>query len=134
MSGVFGRLQADQRQKVKLFWGTHDVESTAYKSIIPQWEAAGVEVVSVYSADGKGYVQDVFEKVCDLSFQQQDTAVNGLESCSSTIIVVCLWSAVTVLSQACWIWGAGERGAGRIGCGRDPVWAQGDVPGDHETV
>lgn len=56
-------MQADKRRKVKLFWGTHDADSTAYKDNISEWEAAGVQVVPVYSADGNGYVQDVFEKV-----------------------------------------------------------------------
>lgn len=48
---------------MRLFWGTKNPEMTPYKDIIPKWEALGVQVVSVYSADGNGYVQDVFEQV-----------------------------------------------------------------------
>ena len=48
---------------MRLFYGTYDAESTAFKDLIPSWEATGVQVVPVYSSDGRGYVQDVFEKV-----------------------------------------------------------------------
>ena len=56
-------MQADKRKSVRLFYGTHDPESTAYREAFADWEAAGVQIMSVFSADGKGYVQDVFEKV-----------------------------------------------------------------------
>ena len=48
---------------MRLFYGTHSPEMTPYKDILPKWEALGVQVLSVYSADGNGYVQDVFEQV-----------------------------------------------------------------------
>jgi hypothetical protein len=47
---------------VRLFWGTQNSEMTPYQDTIAKWEASGVDVVPVYSADGKGYVQDVFEQ------------------------------------------------------------------------
>ena len=55
-------VQADKRKSVRLFWGTQKPEMTPYQDTISKWEAAGVDVVPVYSADGKGYVQDVFEQ------------------------------------------------------------------------
>ena len=61
-----GGLQADKRKSVKLFYGTHDPESTAYREAFADWEAAGIQIMSVFSADGTGYVQDVFEKVWTL--------------------------------------------------------------------
>ena len=48
---------------MRLFYGTHSPEMTPYKDTIPKWEAFGVQVLSIYSADGNGYVQDVFEQV-----------------------------------------------------------------------
>lgn len=81
--------QADKRKKVRLFWGTKSPEMTPYKDIIPEWEARGVQVVSVYSADGNGYVQDVFEQVMPLfdhgywRFQQTTSAHNVTTSKAS---------------------------------------------------
>jgi len=57
-----GSLQADKRKSVRLFWGTQKPEMTPYRDTISKWESAGVDVIPVYSADGKGYVQDVFEQ------------------------------------------------------------------------
>lgn len=57
-----GAMQTGRREKVKLFWGTHDAESTAYTGELDRWRAAGVEVELVHSTAGRGYVQDVFEK------------------------------------------------------------------------
>lgn len=57
-----GALQAEKRKSVRLFWGTQNSEMTPYQDTIAKWEASGVDVVPVYSADGKGYVQDVFEQ------------------------------------------------------------------------
>ena len=36
---------------------------TPYQDIIPKWKSMGVQVLPVYSDDGNGYVQDVFEQV-----------------------------------------------------------------------
>lgn len=54
--------QAQERKSVRLFYGTHSPEMTPFMDIIPKWEAMGVQVLPVYSADGNGYVQDVFEQ------------------------------------------------------------------------
>lgn len=35
----------------------------AFASAIPEWEAAGVKVIPVFSEEGQGYVQDKFAKV-----------------------------------------------------------------------
>lgn len=56
-----GALEADKRKGgVKLYYGTRAASSTAFADTIPAWKEAGIEVVHVYSEDGKGYVQDVF--------------------------------------------------------------------------
>ncbi|KAG2425119.1 hypothetical protein HYH02_015063 [Chlamydomonas schloesseri] len=47
---------------VTLYYGTRNQESTAYRELLPQWEAAGVKVVPVYSESKQGYVHDVFER------------------------------------------------------------------------
>lgn len=59
-------MQAEKRKAVRLFFGTHSPDMTPYKDLIPKWEAMGVKVMSVYSSDGNGYVQDVFEQVGSL--------------------------------------------------------------------
>lgn len=57
-----GTLQASDRELVKLFYGTRSEELTPFKELQSEWEAAGVQLVNIYSAAGKGYVQDAFAK------------------------------------------------------------------------
>ncbi|KAG2422477.1 hypothetical protein HXX76_016001 [Chlamydomonas incerta] len=47
---------------VTLYYGTRNSDSTAYRELIPKWEAAGVKVVPVYSESQQGYIHDVFER------------------------------------------------------------------------
>ncbi len=37
-------------------------DSTAYRELLPGWEAKGVKVVQVFSESKQGYVHDVFER------------------------------------------------------------------------
>ncbi|CAK0742717.1 hypothetical protein CVIRNUC_001416 [Coccomyxa viridis] len=55
-------LKARERQLTRLYYGTFNPDMTAYKALIPEWEASGVEVKDVYSGFGQGYVQDAFQK------------------------------------------------------------------------
>jgi NAD(P)H-flavin reductase len=50
-------------------------ESSAYLDKIPEWAAAGVKVSQVFSADGGGYVQDVFAKELQVSDPKQVAVV-----------------------------------------------------------
>lgn len=50
---------------MRLYYGVRSPDHLAFAAAIPQWEAAGVKVVPVFSESGKGYVQDVFAKVGD---------------------------------------------------------------------
>ena len=36
--------QARERQLTRLYYGTFNPDMTAYKALIPEWEASGVEV------------------------------------------------------------------------------------------
>eukprot|EP00884_Botryococcus_braunii_P006234 jgi/Botrbrau1/15611/Bobra.0264s0011.1 len=55
-----GTLQAGARENVTLYYGTKDENTTAYLKSIPEWKAAGVNVVNVYSGVQNVYVQDAF--------------------------------------------------------------------------
>ena len=55
--------QAKKRKDVRLYYGTFNADRTAYKDLVPLWEAAGIKVIHVYSDEGQGYVQDAFAKV-----------------------------------------------------------------------
>lgn len=55
-----GALDVGKRGAVNLWYGTKSADKTAYQHLIPAWEAAGVKVKQVFSADNKGYIQDVF--------------------------------------------------------------------------
>jgi hypothetical protein len=48
---------------VRLFYGARSPEAMAYRERVPEWEAAGVKVVPVFSEKGEGYVQDALAKV-----------------------------------------------------------------------
>lgn len=56
-------LQAKKRKLVDLYWGTHNVEGTPFQESLKGWESSGVKVNHIYSTDGLGYVQDVFQQV-----------------------------------------------------------------------
>ncbi|GLC41251.1 hypothetical protein PLESTB_001082400 [Pleodorina starrii] len=45
-----------------LYYGTRNTDSTAYRELLPGWEAQGVKVVQVFSESQQGYVHDVFER------------------------------------------------------------------------
>lgn len=55
-----GVLDVANRQEVRLYYGTRSPESTAYQSLVPEWEKQGIKVVQVHSGDAKKYVQGVF--------------------------------------------------------------------------
>jgi ferredoxin-NADP reductase len=57
-----GELDLDQRQDVRLYYGTANEDTTAYLDDVKQWQQQGVKATNVYSDEGKGYVQDVFAK------------------------------------------------------------------------
>lgn len=57
-----GALQTDKRATVRLYYGTANGAALAFKDSLPAWEAAGVEVVPVFSEEGQGYVQDAFAR------------------------------------------------------------------------
>ena len=59
--------KASQRKDVRLYYGTFNPDKTAYKELLPEWEAAGIKVINVFSDDGHGYIQDAFEKACPSS-------------------------------------------------------------------
>lgn len=59
-----GTLQVKQRKDVRVYYGVRSKDWVAFADSIPQWEAAGVKVIPVYSEQGGGYVQDAFAKVC----------------------------------------------------------------------
>ena len=42
--------QARERQLTRLYYGTFNPDMTAYKALIPEWEASGVEVLLTPSA------------------------------------------------------------------------------------
>lgn len=48
---------------MRLYYGTRNMEATAYSDLDDSWKAAGVSTVHVYSDDAKGYVQDIFSEV-----------------------------------------------------------------------
>jgi hypothetical protein len=48
-------MQATERQDVRLYYGTHSEAMTPFQQEAAEWE--GVQLVNVYSTDGKGYVQ-----------------------------------------------------------------------------
>lgn len=56
-------LGAGQRREVRLYYGARTPEAMAYRERVPEWEAAGVNVVQVFSDNGGGYVQDKFAAV-----------------------------------------------------------------------
>lgn len=56
-------VQAQKRRSAELYWGTQNPDATPFGSELKDWEAHGVKVNHVYSKDGLGYVQDVFEQV-----------------------------------------------------------------------
>ena len=47
--------QATERQDVRFYYGTHSEAMTPFQQEAAAWE--GVQMVNVYSTDGKGYVQ-----------------------------------------------------------------------------
>ena len=57
-------MQMHDRKDIRLFYGTKNTDTTAYSDLDDSWKAAGVQTIHVYSDDNKGYVQDVFSKVC----------------------------------------------------------------------
>lgn len=58
-----GKLDAANRKLVRLYYGVKNEDSMAYKYNVQGWkDEYGVEVVPVFSEEGKGYVQDVFIK------------------------------------------------------------------------
>ena len=59
--------QVTQRKDVRLYWGTHSPEHTAFQDRIPTWESQGIKVVPVFSESSGTYVQDVYAKVWALS-------------------------------------------------------------------
>lgn len=56
-----GVLDTKQRKDVRLYYGTRSEDRTAFKDLLPAWEAAGVKTIQVYSSEGGKYVQDVFK-------------------------------------------------------------------------
>lgn len=56
-------MQAQSRKLVDLYWGTQNPEATPFQEAMKAWQSAGVKLNNVYSKDGLGYVQDVFEQV-----------------------------------------------------------------------
>ncbi|KAL4858436.1 Fruit protein [Chlorella vulgaris] len=60
-----GTLQVKQRKDVRVYYGVRSKDWVAFADSIPQWEAAGVKVIPVYSEQGGGYVQDAFAKELD---------------------------------------------------------------------
>lgn len=61
-------LQTHDRKDIRLFYGTKNTDTTAYRDLDDSWKAAGVETIHVYSDDDKGYVQDVFSQA-DTNFE-----------------------------------------------------------------
>ncbi|EFJ45138.1 hypothetical protein VOLCADRAFT_106094 [Volvox carteri f. nagariensis] len=47
---------------ITLYYGTRNTDSTAYRELLPDWQAKGVKVVQVFSESKQGYVHDVFER------------------------------------------------------------------------
>ncbi len=57
-------MQTSERQRVKLYYGTSRRDSTAYADLQASWkDDYGVETVNVFSDDGKGYIQNVFQEL-----------------------------------------------------------------------
>jgi hypothetical protein len=62
--GIPSRSQAKERKDVRLYYGVNNEDTEPFKGLVPQWEASGVKVITVFSDRGTGYVQDVFKQVC----------------------------------------------------------------------
>ena len=57
-------VQTSERQRVKLYYGTSRRNTTAYADLQAGWkDQHGVETVNVFSDDGKGYIQNVFQEL-----------------------------------------------------------------------
>ena len=57
-------VQTSERQRVKLYYGTSRRDTTAYADLQAGWkDDHGVETVNVFSDDGKGYIQNVFQEL-----------------------------------------------------------------------
>lgn len=54
-------MQATNRSSSTLFYGARNKTLMAFDDSFSEWESLGVKVVPVFSQDGNGYVQEVFE-------------------------------------------------------------------------
>lgn len=76
------------RQDVRLYYGTRNIDATAYSDLDDNWKSVGVDIVHVYSDENKGYVQDILSQV-SLTLSGHGYRRNNVQAVSTCILSCC---------------------------------------------